>query len=80
MGEGLTNHMHYIVLSCQQEPKSLSVEQPVFSLAMSGLVICHTAIGKEQRVFSNMTYFNINFVFAGIFIQSCYTDGWHLSC
>jgi len=41
---------HYITLSCQQEPKTLSVEHPVFSLAMSGLVVCHTAIGKEKRV------------------------------
>ena len=44
---------YYFVLPCQQEPNSLSVEQPVFSLAMSGLVTCHTAIGKDQRVCSN---------------------------
>ena len=41
-----------ITLSWQQEPKSLSTEQPVFSLAMSELIICHTAIGKEPRVCS----------------------------
>ena len=52
---------HYITFSCQQEPKTLSVDHPVFSLAMSGLVVCHTAIGKEKRVsysdFSNSDSF-----------------------
>ena len=52
------------MLLCQQEPKSLSTEQPVFSLAMSELVVCHTAVGKEQRVCnSNVFQFSIIKIF-----------------
>ena len=68
------------MLSCQQDPKSLSIEQPVFSLAMSELVVCHTAIGKEQRVCICISIVNsvIEIFIAGISFQSCYTDGWLL--
>ena len=67
------------MLSCQQEPKSLSTEQPVFSLAMSELVVFHTAIGMEQRVRISIVNLVIKIFVAGISLQSCYTDGWFLS-
>ena len=65
------------MLSCKQEPKSLSAEQPVFSLAMNELVVCHTAISKEERVYNNdvcVSVLTIIFV-TGALIQPSYTDG-----